>query len=139
MVTDNMCSIPTVGSVIRVTTRHPNYYYLTAKSQPWTEITHEGTVVPGGKWDNPNTFCMTGDVHIAIRNIALHSVIQLEILKGSSRKVASTGIRAFRVKSAKNSYTVTLNATRFSCTCVGFQYHRNCRHTKAVAKKLASV
>ena len=134
-----MCAIPTIGSVIRVTTRYRNYYYLTAKTQPWNEVTHDGTVVPSGKRDNPNTFCMTGDRLIPIRNIAVHNVVKLEVLKGSAEKsAAASGIRVFCVKSKKNQYTVTLNVTRYSCTCVGFQYHRSCRHTKAVAQKVKS-
>jgi hypothetical protein len=127
--------IPAVGSSVRVTTRFRNYYYKTADQQPWNEQVYEGTVVPNERWDSSDSFCVTGDRIMPIRNISVRNVVKLEVLKGSA-KAAASGIRAFRVKSTKHTYLVTLNGTKLSCTCVGFQYHRNCRHAKAVAAKI---
>jgi len=128
-------NIPNAGAVVRVTTRFRNNY-LYDKSE-YRYNTYEGTVVPNEKFDAPATFCMTGDARMPIRNIAMANVMKLEVLKGSARKVASqSGVRVFRVKSDKNVYTVTMQASRFQCTCVGFQYRRHCRHTKAVAAKV---
>lgn len=44
--------------------------------------------------------------------------------------------RTWRVKSKNNTYIVTLEEDKFSCSCVGFQYHRKCRHANAVAEKV---
>lgn len=112
--------MPSVGSQIRVQTL-------------WG--TYTGTVVPNEKWDPPGSFCMTGDEFISVRNIMAYNVRNLEVLKGEARKL-SAGIRVFRVKNKGHEYTVTVNNNKYSCTCVGFQYHRNCKHAKAVAAKV---
>jgi len=130
-----MMQIPSPGSVIRVTTRYRNNYIFDDAEFKYN--TYEGTVVPNEKFDQPGSFCMTGDGRMAIRNISLEQVTHLELLTGSARKVAAkSGIRVFRVKSGKNAYVVTMQATRFQCNCIGFQYRRHCRHTKAVAAKV---
>jgi uncharacterized Zn finger protein len=119
-----MLSIPNVGALIRVQTRFG---------------THTGTVVPNERWDPPNSFCMTGDEHISVRNIMFHNVVQMDVLKGEARRMAQgTGVRAFRVQHKKNVYTVTLNNMKYSCTCVGFQFHKNCKHIKAVSARIAA-
>jgi hypothetical protein len=128
-------NIPNPGAVIRVTTRYRNIYLY--DTSEYRHNTYEGTVVSNEKFDQPATFCMTGDERMPIRNIDMSNVVKLELLTGSARKVAAkSGVRVFRVKSDKNVYTVTMQASRFQCTCVGFQYRRHCRHTKAVAAKV---
>ena len=133
-----MFQIPNVGSHIRVTTRWRNHYYLTAESQPFVDFTHEGVVTPPEKWDQPFTFNMTGDSKFPIRNISLDHVVNMEIIKGGSKLVKSSPIRIFKVESGKHIYTVTKNNTKYSCTCVGFQYHKNCKHVKGVHQKISA-
>jgi cupin superfamily acireductone dioxygenase involved in methionine salvage len=43
--------------------------------------------------------------------------------------------RVFKVKSKEKIYTVILNNNRYTCTCIGFEYRRKCRHVDAVVKK----
>lgn len=134
-----LAKIPSVGSRVRVITEHPNIYYLTAKTQPMVRNTYEGVVVPNEKFDKPNTFCITGNSIMPIRNIAVHNVVKLEIISGSASSInINESVRVFKVQSsAKNKqYLVTLTQGKFSCNCIGFQYHKNCRHTKAVATKV---
>lgn len=113
--------IPSIGSLIRLQT-------------VWGAYT--GTVVPNEKWDPPGSFCMTGDEYISVRNIMLYNVRDLEVLRGEQARKIQSGIRVFRVKNKGHEYTVTINNNKYSCTCVGFQYHRNCKHAKAVAAKV---
>lgn len=127
--------VPTTGSVVRVTTKHRNV--LLSDANPYVYRTYEGTVVPGERWVSPTAFCMTGDSRLAIRVIEPQFVDKIEVLSGKlAKQVAQSGVRVFRVKSDKNTYTVTIQTNRYKCTCVGFQFHRYCRHTKAVAAKL---
>jgi hypothetical protein len=133
----NNMQIPVAGSVVRVTTKHRNV--MLSDPDPYMYNTYEGTVVPSERWVAPNTFSMSGDSKIAIRVIDPSFVHKIEVLSGKLAKAAvASGVRIFRVKSDKNTYTVTIQANRYKCTCVGFQFHRYCRHTKAVAAKLGA-
>ena len=113
-------NIPTVGSTVRVQTRWGKY---------------EGLVIPNERWDSPGSFCLTGDRYIRSRNILPQNVLELEVISGSIQKL-DTDSRAWRVKSKSNTYVVTRVANKWNCDCVGFKYHRNCRHIKAVAAKV---
>ena len=115
-----MIAAPRVGSHVRVQTKSG---------------LRIGTVVPNEKWDGADTFCMTGDQHIAVRNIALCNVVTIEYNKGAPSKDA---VRAFRVKSTdgKREYIVTLSGNKVSCNCTGFTYHHKCKHADAVRRKV---
>jgi hypothetical protein len=113
-------TVPAVGSQIRVQTKFG---------------LREGTVVPNEKWDKADTFCMTGDEHIRIRNIALPNVVTLEYISGASNSYA---VRAFRVKSKSsgNVYIVTATGKKVECNCPGFQFRHKCKHSDAIRSKL---
>lgn len=115
-----MITAPRIGSVVRVQTKFGERI---------------GTVVPNQKWNKPDTFCMTGDEHIAVRNIALQYTRSIEYIKGAPTQNA---VRAFRVKSTdkKREYTVIVRGNKVSCNCVGFTYHHKCKHATAVKAKL---
>ena len=130
--------LPAVGSVIRVTTRHRNIYYYTYKEQPYTEVTYEGTVLPNERWHKPGTFYMTGDEQfVRTRTIHIDSVVAMEFVKGSTIK---SNVRAFRVKSSnkKSEYLVTVVGDKVECNCPGFTYRHKCKHSAAVAQKVAA-
>lgn len=116
-----MVIAPRVGSQIRVITKFGD---------------HVGTVVPNEKWDKADTFCMTGDQYIRVRNIGLQYVRSIEYIKGAPSKDA---IRAFRVKSSdgKREYIVTVRGNKFDCNCVGFTYHHKCKHVDGVKRKIS--
>lgn len=94
-----------------------------------------GTVVPNEKWEKADTFCMTGDEHIRIRNIAIANVLSIEYIKGAP--VANT-VRAFRIKSKSSGgeYIVTVIGKKVECNCPGFQFRHKCKHSDAVRNKL---
>lgn len=115
-----MIAAPSVGSFVRVQTKFG---------------LREGTVVPNEKWEKSDTFCMTGDEHIRVRNIALANVVTIEYIKGAPLRDA---VRAFRVKSSdkKREYIVTVRGDKFDCNCVGFTYHHKCKHVEGVRRKI---
>lgn len=115
-----MIAAPSVGSHIRVQTKFG---------------LREGTVVPNERWDKADTFCMTGDQYIAVRNIALVNVLHIEYVRGAPSKSA---VRAFRVKSTdgKREYMVTVRGDKFDCNCTGFTYHHKCKHVEGVKRKI---
>lgn len=116
-----MIAAPSVGSQIRVQTKFG---------------LREGTVVPNERWEKSDTFCMTGDQYIAVRNIALRNVVNIEYVRGSAIKDT---VRAFRVKSTdgKRDYTVVVRGNKFDCNCTGFTYHHKCKHVDGVKRKIA--
>lgn len=128
-------NIPQVGNVVRVTTRHRNYYIYTYKEQPFVEYTYEGTVLPPMKGDKPDTFNMTGDERMRSRNIAMSKVVKLEYIKG---KGLASKVRAFRVRSTdkKKEYLVTVIGNKAECNCTGYQFRHKCKHSAAVLAKL---
>lgn len=130
-------NLPQVGSVIRVTTRHKNYYYYTYKTEPFVDTIYEGTVLPPEKWHKPGTFHMTGEGFVKTRNIAMTSVVALEYIKG---KAVKSNVRAFRVKSSnkKSEYLVTVVGKKVECNCPGFTYRHKCKHADAVRTKVAA-
>lgn len=135
----NMFAIPPVGSKIRVTTRFKNNYYLTAETQLFQDNIYEGIVLPSWKHDQPYTFNMTGSEEFPERNISAEHVVDLKILSGGVAKKLekSLTVKAFKVESKSNVYLVTKADMKYTCTCIGFQYHKNCKHIKEVNKRFA--
>ena len=130
-----MISIPKVGSIIKVTTRYPEINIF-AKSKIRENVT-AGVVVENDKLTPVGSFSITtGRKEYPVAIIAIRNVYKIEeagkTLKASIKKAAP---KVWKVKSSngKETYTVTNNAGSWSCTCVGFQYHRRCKHI--VAKK----
>ena len=117
-----MKNIPTVGSKIKV-----DCQFYTGKA------TFEGVVIKPYKWLQEEEFCLqTGKKEFPISVINLKSIVNLEILTGSTSK-----IRTFTVKGSKNyEYTVTLSNEHYSCSCIGFKYHNKCKHVAEVQQKL---
>ena len=117
-----MKTIPTVGSKIKV-----NCQFYTG------EVTFEGVVIKPYKWLQEEEFCLqTGKKEFPVSVINLKSIVNLEILTGSTSK-----IRTFTVKGSKNyEYTVTLSNEHYSCSCIGFKYHNKCKHVAEVQQKL---
>lgn len=116
-----MIAAPRVGSQIRVQTKFG---------------LREGTVVPNERWEKSDTFCMTGDQYIRVRNIALRNVVAIEYIKGAPLK---SEVRAFRVRSSdgKREYTVVVRGNKFDCNCTGFTYHHKCKHVDGVKRKIS--
>lgn len=113
-------TVPAIGSQVRVQTKFG---------------TRVGTVVPNERWDKPDTFCMTGDEHIRIRNIALVNVVTLEYVTGAP---VQNAVRVFNIKSKSSgkNYIVTVTGKKVECDCVGFQFRHKCKHATAVQEKI---
>ena len=135
-----MFSIPAVGSVIRVTTKHRNIYIKDYLTKPFIFNVYEGTVLPHWKHDNINTFNMTGTKHFPERNISLENVVELTVLKGEQVKKLQKDltVRAFKVESKGKTYLVTKADQKYTCTCIGFQYHKKCKHITGVVNSIAT-
>lgn len=129
-------TLPTVGSVVRVKTRHQNTYELDWQTIPFVEKIYEGTVVVSDKWNSANTFNLTGDDKIPVRNIAMENVVSIDYISGKAAKPQV--VRKFHVKSSngKKEYVVEVVGDEIRCSCPGHLYHGKCKHADAVREKI---
>ena len=123
--------LPEVGSEVRVRVHNPM-----ARGQiPPGPDTQEylGRVLDPYKWLTDREFCMTGDAAWPTRVINLGLVRDIEFISGQGREVR-VDTQTWQVKGSRdNKYTVTCTATRWTCTCAGFQFRKNCRHITEIA------
>ena len=128
-------NIPNVGSMVRVTMKPWSTYAW--GDLPSTPEVYEGRVVANERWDGANSFCMTGDKYIKVRNIRMDYVVSVEVVSGSSRKVDLSGFRGFKVESKGKTYLVGVqNGRVVACNCTGYGYRKTCSHSQAVAKRV---
>lgn len=134
----NMFSKPTIGRRVIVITDWSRNRKGYADYVPRTN-TFVGTVVASMPFDDPDTFRMTtGDKIFSFSVVPLDYVTVLKYDNGE--KIARVLPRiiqnkSWQVKSDSRKggfYTVTQEGSFFSCTCLGFQFHRSCRHINKV-------
>lgn len=126
-----------VGDKIRVQTKQNDDWYF-AKER--TRInTYEGTVVKSTNLDPPDTFnLLTGNPNYPISTIALHNVVNVEVL-GRSKFVPSVPTtKKIIVETEKGTRHVLSLFTSglIQCDCKGFQYRRKCSHLQTALQWL---
>jgi hypothetical protein len=131
-------AVPKIGSRVRVTTMYPNTYAYRGENENFVTYTREGVVVES-IFKDPFMFAVkTGapDHPVSEFNAKSQHVVQIEYIKGGSTQVA-TGTKAWKVKSSdgKKFYIVERVNGKFSCTCTGFEFRKDCKHVGAVSKK----
>ena len=135
-----MMQIPSIGSIVTVTTRWPS----NVAGRVFDENTHTGKVVPIPKyWSNEigNTFAVeTGRDYHPISLIYVDKVIDLKILEGkalNSTQFSKLLTIECTVAGSKGSvYNVVSKGGSWSCTCTGFQFRNQCKHIAQVKSKI---
>lgn len=123
-------NLPEVGSKIEVITRHKSHYYFS--NTGFDEYRYIGEVINGPKWMEHNSFAISSnnpdiDFHI----ISANNIVDIKYLSGKAGREVDQSTQLFKVK----SYTVFKSKSGYRCTCVGFQYHRKCKHIAEVKEK----
>ena len=126
---------PTVGKTVKVTTRYRNIYYFSDAEYDYH--TYTGQVGrPDGRVPQGSFMLLCDDVNMPVRVIALRNVTELKYADGKSvgRVAVEPRVRTWQVSSSRPGkfYTVTEIAGHRTCDCPGFQFRKNCRHTKEV-------
>jgi hypothetical protein len=123
-------SIPAVGSRVRVTTRHKEIFYWATK--PYREHLYEGEVVASNKWDQPNSFKLfTGNPDWPDSVIHVDNVHDIQYIKGGPGQSVESKNKTWTVTGSRgDKYVITQSGTKFTCTCSGFQFRRQCKHVK---------
>lgn len=133
-------NVPKIGSRVRVTTMYPNSYAYRGEDNNYVTYTREGVVVQS-IFRDPFMFAVeTGasDHPVSEYNAKSQHVVKIEYIVGGAQQVA-TDNKAWKVKSTdgKKVYLVQRVNGKFSCTCTGFEFRKDCKHVGAVAKKVA--
>jgi hypothetical protein len=133
-------AVPKIGSRVRVTTMYPNHVVYRGDENGYVTYVREGVVVQS-IFRDPFMFAVeTGapDHPVSEFNAKSQHVVKIEVLKGDVTQVA-TDNKAWKVKSTdgKKVYLVQRVNGKFSCTCTGFEFRKDCKHIGAVAKKVA--
>ena len=131
-------TVPKIGSRVRVTTMYPNHVVYRGDTNGYVTYVREGVVVKS-IFNDPFKFAVeTGasDYPVSEFNAKSQHVVKIELLMGTAEKVA-TDSKAWKVKSSKGNkfYLVTRVNGKFSCTCTGFEFRKDCKHVGAVSKK----
>lgn len=131
-------AVPKIGSRVRVTTMYPNTYAYRGENDNYVTYTREGVVVQS-IFKDPFMFAVkTGapDHPVSEFNAKSQHVVKIDVVKGETQQVA-TDTKAWKVKSSdgKKFYIVERVNGKFSCTCTGFEFRKDCKHIGAVSKK----
>lgn len=124
-------AVPKIGSRVRVTTMYPNTVVYRNCDNGYVTYVREGIVVES-IFREPFRFAVeTGDPDhpVSEYNAKSQHVVKIEVLTGSSENV-ETSRKAWKVKSTngKSTYIVQRVDGRYSCTCKGFEFRRDCKH-----------
>ena len=129
-------AVPKVGSRVRVTTMYPNTYAYRGENDNYVTYTREGMVVQS-IFRDPFMFAVeTGapDHPVSEFNAKSQHVVKIEYVMGDATQVA-TDKKAWKVKSKDKVYLVQRVGGKFSCSCKGFEFRRDCKHVGLVGKK----
>lgn len=132
-----MLAAPKIGSIVKVTTRYPETYLFSKEKYKY--VITAGQVVANDRLTPVGYFSMTtGRKEYPVAMIAIHNVVKIETpTKTQTQNIKKSSAKTYKVKSSRGNevYTVTNNAGAWSCTCVGYQYHRRCKHILGLQKK----
>lgn len=132
--------MPEVGSAVEIVLDNSfvkNYLEPEARLRAPSTVTIRGTVIQTPPWMKQfaDITVLNSDTK-AHNYIPSHKIISIGGMKLKQPKV--TADKIFQVTSSKTGelYTVRQDGRtkRWSCTCVGFQFHKKCRHATRLAE-----
>lgn len=125
--------MPLPTSEVEVTTRFKESYYLSKNE--YRDTVYRGKVIsPPYAISNTEFALQDKSMPFGHRIINLRNVVDLKMLKGVTKPVKQeTKTIHIEVPGSKgNTYHVTNESGRWTCTCAGFQFRRQCKHTQNV-------
>lgn len=123
--------MPLISSEVEVTTSFKESYLFSDNEFRFT--TYRGKVInPPYAISNTEFALADKSMPFGHRIINLRHVIDLKMIKGATKPVVQqTKIVHIEVPGSKgNTYHVTNESGRWTCTCAGFQFRRQCKHTQ---------
>lgn len=108
------------------------YFFYISEFEEFT-----GEVIKNPAWiDDDYVTMTTGNSVYPLRFLRKDTIVGFE----APSKIQAPAWETFEIKSSSRkggSYVVTRNGKSWSCNCIGFGFHKNCRHIKE-AKSLKS-
>lgn len=112
----------TIGSSVEVQTKHRSYFIF--RTNDYDYATFRGKVLPLPKYVSyPAVALSSDDPSFPMR------IIPLKNIEGYVEQEEAGETRAYTVQSKDKTYLVTKVNGNMFCSCVGFQFHRRCRHS----------
>jgi hypothetical protein len=102
-------------------------------------VTYRGVILENPRHVSANCIAMTGDDFTPIRVIEKRDIVSIG---GVRQELAAETMRreTHVVKGSKGSeYVVTRDGRSWSCTCVGFGFHKSCKHINSVQRPASVV
>lgn len=127
-------SHPKVGSKIRVQYRARDIYFKAEHEfvNEWVD----GIVLPNHKFVDPNAFVLRVNCQMApVREFNLKNVVDIQYFDGTEAETENVDgeVKTLVVKGSKgDEYLVTKEGNKTTCTCVGFQYRKACKHLEMI-------
>ena len=126
---------PQIGSEVTVTVRNAmaDFRHLYGSGVISEHETFTGIVVANEKWLTNHLSITTGIKSFPVRSIDMARVVSINGVKSKSVKAAVSKTRTWIVAGSRGqNYTVTEENGRRSCTCVGYEFRRQCKHLNVV-------
>ena len=119
-------SVPSVGSLVTVTTKHASWVIGKEATVIGKVI---GKVVKNPNWLGAEYFCVeTGNKNHPISMVHTKNVEAVKLTNGIKLQ-----IQDFPVVGSKGKlYTVKKSNGSYSCNCTGFEFHGKCKHIQLV-------
>jgi hypothetical protein len=93
-------------------------------------VRYVGEVLPNPKHIADDCITLSGDDIIPYRVIPRKDIVSMGG-RAVEFKAAPVTTQTWRVAGSKGAeYVVTHDHGRWSCTCVGYQFHKNCKHIR---------
>jgi hypothetical protein len=130
----NKFAHPVVGKLIEVTTQWPSNYIGNLGGNDTFHLT--GVVAKNHKLCPTNSFSLiVNDVEIPLREISLDYVTDIRYVDGTQVEFATRADEpaVFTVTGSKgDTYYVTRQAGKYSCSCSGFQFRKICKQVTQI-------
>ena len=111
-----------VGDQVSLKCKFRSYYLFNETG--FDEFTVEGTVIKTPSYiDYDAVTIKTNDPDLPI------SIVPLRTVEGYVPGTFPSTVVTHQVVSGANTYIVTVNSGKVSCSCVGFQFRRYCKHS----------
>lgn len=126
---------PNIGAFVRVTTRHKESYLYAEK--PYRDTTYCGKTIKSPYSISQEEFAMEDkSMPYGHRILNLRTIVNIELVSGTVTKLniaKQSKIITIEVDGSNGKkYKVTNKTGNWTCTCAGFQFRRQCKHTQNV-------
>lgn len=133
-------TVITVGEEVTVILSHRSHLYEPIFGKQPKTLSFTGKVVGHSDDDGPNTVRITGDKNMPVRVLHFNNILKwnntpfryTSVKRTTGKKVKPETPKYVKITGSKgDEYTLTVWADgRISCSCPGYGFRKNCRHTK---------